>query len=1590
MAAGTVEVDPATTTELPLTAAQAGIWFAQAIDPENPIYTTGERVDLHGPLDAEAFVRAVRVAVDEADALHVRVREVDGEPRQRFLGPDERPDWTVDRVDLRAEADPEAAAVAWMRDALAEPIHPASGTVLFGQALLRLGDDHHVWFHRYHHLVTDAYGFSLIARRVAAVATALATGEEVPPRRFGSAADLLVGEHEVSATQRKADRAFFADRFPAAPAAVTLGPGAALTSHTFLREGTTLPASVVEGLGSSWPNAVVAAVAVLLARHGSGGPEDAPGEIAIGVPMMNRLTGPNRSVASRTPGMLVTIVPVRVTVDPSATVGDLVVAVEAEVTEARGHARYGLEDLRRDRGARAERSVPWVNVKPFADAPTIGSDVTGTARPVSGGPVHDLAVNAQRAPDGSLHLDVDANPAAHDPDVLAAHARRLAGLITTMAAVDPSTRVGSLAVLDGDEAAAALAAGTGPSVPTEWSRRSLATLLGDAVRDGGERPAVGTLTYPELDRRARAVAAALVAAGAGPDALVALALPRDEHLVVGVLAAVYAEAGWVPLDLDVPPARLGAILEDAAPVVALVAGETAAAFEEAAPGVPTLDVSSAAMVTSDGTNAPGTDAHAAHVIHTSGSTGRPKGVVVPRAALRTFLLDMLPRTALAPGSTLIAVTTVGFDIAALELLVPLLAGARIVVAPRRTVQDPAKLAALVAETPRPLTIQATPTLYRALLDVGASLDEVTVLVGGEALPASLHADLLAAGARSVTNVYGPTETTVWSTASSGTAIGRAITGTTAHVLDGSLQPVPPRVVGELYLAGAGVARGYLDRFALTAERFVADPHGPAGTRMYRTGDLARRDDDGDLHYVGRADQQVKVRGHRIEPGEIEAALDELDGVSRSLVTVRDDRLVAYLVGPSDLDVGTVRERLGDRLPAHLLPSAVVVLDAFPETPNGKIDRKRLPDPGSRRRVARDPSGPAETEVCALVGELLGVEAGPDDDFFALGGHSLLAARLVARLGHRLSVRDVFDVATLADLAARVVADSLPSDVSKAAVLTSGGLSTDGEAPLSPAQRSLWFLHRLQGPTATWTIPLVLSGQFDADPLEAALRDVVERHEPLRTIPREDEDGVWQRVVEPDVRLHVTDTQDAEAAIEQAVREPLDVGNEIPLRATLVRSGEEHALVLAVHHLAGDEWSLATLVDDLATAYTARTGGAEPAFTPLPTTYGRYSQAYASSPAALDRWRERLADAPAEVTLAPDRPRPARPSQDGGEVRFRWDEALHRDVRAAARATGTTTFMVVHAALTVLVGGEDVVIGTPVARRDDPDLEPLVGLFVGLVALRVSTAGAGTVRDLLARVRDADLDAVGDADVPFDTVVGAVDPPRRRGRHPLFQVMLSHREVRAESPWRTELRGTGTSKLDLTVELTETRGADGIDGRLEYATELYDEATARTVVDDLERVLRALVADVDGPLAGLSEGALRSTRSSDGALRSGAGGAAPDGEGRPSADRSSEGALRSPEAERALVGVIADVLGVDTVGPDDDFFALGGDSIASIRVTSRARAAGWVVEVADVLDLRTPAALATVAQPAEETTPAVTNEPLVDLDEDEFDDLGFDE
>ncbi|MEU9292049.1 amino acid adenylation domain-containing protein, partial [Streptomyces sp. NPDC048275] len=614
---------------------------------------------------------------------------------------------------------------------------------------------------------------------------------------------------------------------------------------------------------------------------------------------------------------------------------------------------------------------------------------------------------------------------------------------------------------------------------------------------------------------------------------------------------------------------------------------------------------------------------AAYVLYTSGSTGRPKGVVISRAALANLLTDMRARIPLTHGDRLLAVTTIGFDIAGLELFTPLTAGAAVVIAPSGLVHDPEGLRALLAGE-RVTVMQATPSLWRSVTaDPGAAgaLAGVRVLVGGEALPVDL-ADQLTRAAAQVTNVYGPTETTIWSTAAAlraggAVTIGHPLANTRLYVLDAHLQPVPPTVPGELYIAGTGVARGYLHRPALTSERFVTDPFGAAGSRMYRTGDVVRWTADGELEYLRRADDQVKLRGFRIELGEIEALLRTHHGVEQAAVIVRDDRLVAYTTGTTATPVEELREHLTTTLPAYMIPSAFMALDVLPLTANGKLDRKALPAPDTTTTTTttagRAPRTAQEEILCHLFADILGLDhLGIDDSFFDLGGHSLLATRLVSRirttLNAELSVRTLFETPTVATLTQALTG----AGQARTAVTAR---PRPERIPLSPAQQGQWFLQKLQGPNATYNIPIALrlTGALDHHALKTALADVVERHEALRTLFEQDDDlGARQIILSPDQARPVLDVQTVtdstlEDALHTAASRPFDLTRELPLRTTLFPLGpNEHVLLLLVHHIAADEGSFAPLARDLTTAYTARSQSTAPGWTPLPVQYADYT------------------------------------------------------------------------------------------------------------------------------------------------------------------------------------------------------------------------------------------------------------------------------------------------------------------------------------------------------------------------------------------------
>ncbi|MFF2045037.1 amino acid adenylation domain-containing protein [Kitasatospora sp. NPDC058170] len=1068
--------------------------------------------------------------------------------------------------------------------------------------------------------------------------------------------------------------------------------------------------------------------------------------------------------------------------------------------------------------------------------------------------------------------------------------------------------------------------------------------------------AVRQLTYRQLDRRAAVLAARLVAHGVGPRDLVAVALPRGPELVAALLAVLRVGAAYLPVDPGFPADRTALTLQDAAPRLLLT--DRAGARRLAPEGLAALLLDEA-----DADASPGTPAYApresaapepglpAYVLHTSGSTGRPKGVVISRGAYAHALGTLVDRLGIGPGQRVLAATTVAFDIAGLELFGTLLAGATVVLADPDQAGDPVALAELVAATGVHV-VQATPSLWQALLAGRPErLRGVRALVGGEALTREL-ADRLRSVAVSVTNLYGPTETTIWSLTAevdAGTgapSIGTPLPGTGVRVLDEDLRPVPEGTEGELYLTGPTLARGYLGRPGLTATRFVADPAGAPGGRMYRTGDRVALGPDGTAEYRGRADDQIKIRGHRVEPGEIAAALLADPAVAQAAVVARGTAperlgLVAYLTpepgsGQQEEATGRLLERARRALPGYMVPAAFVWLDRLPTTPGGKLDRKALAGPRYAPRLAaraggRPAEGPLEPAVAELFAEVLGTgPLGADDDFFALGGNSLLAVRLIARLDERLSLeptlRDLLAAPTVADLAQRlaVLADQAPARPAARPGARDGdrpgeqpgerngdGPGPDPERlPLTANQRRLWFIDLLEGPSPRYNLPLAvdLAGPLDTAALWAALADVTDRHEPLRTLLPDEDGDPYQLIVpaeqarpEPvEHRLAPDGSEDRpsedrppvdrllEDRLREAVQEVFDVATDLPLRASLWHTGPDRAtLLLLMHHTAADGWSTGPLLRDLFTAYRERLAGRTPELPPLPLRYADHAlrRHRAERPDTerpdTDRpdtdppgagphdafWRTALAGLPAEPALPTDRPRT---EDDGSTGRIPLDvpAALHAGLADLARRHGCTVFMAVHAALAGLLSqagaGTDVAIGTVVAGRPERDLEHLVGFFAETLVLRTDVSGDPSPARLLDRVREADLEFLDHQDTPFDRVVALAAPPRANGHHPLFQVLLAFQVEPARLPdcpgltVRARELGTGTAKVDLLFTLTEhtdpvTGRPAGITGELDYAAGLFAPATARRLADGLLTLLRAAVEQPDTPLSAVEPG-----------------------------------------------------------------------------------------------------------------------------------------
>ncbi|MFD6243548.1 amino acid adenylation domain-containing protein, partial [Streptomyces roseolus] len=1349
-----------------------------------------------------------------------------------------------------------------------------------------------------HHTIVDGWSIPILLREL----LALYGGDPLPPAPGHRLHTDWLAARDLVAAREAWTRALADTDGP-----TLLAPGAPRVGEVPESVRLHLPEDVSARLrtrareaGATLNSVVQAAWALVLAQ------ETGRSDVTFGITVSGRpaeLPGAEDLV-----GMLVNKIPLRVRLRPAEPLMELVRRLEKEQLELLEHQHVPLTTLHRWSGLPElfDTTMVFENYPAEITARQAPFRASGTAS-YSRNHYPLTLVGAMRGTE--LTVRVDYRPDLFGEDWARSLGQRVIAALTE-AADRPFTPVGTLDLLGAEERARLLAWGTGAA--PEDAPRTYVELFEEQAARTPDAPAVlspdGVLTYAELDRQANGVARWLAdraASAGGAEVHVGVLAPRRPGVLAVLLGVLKSGAAYVPLDEQWPAERLRTVLEDCRP--ALVLAPTGARSDAAREsGATVLPVDPAALAAAaHGAQAP-TDAErirpltpggAAYALYTSGSTGRPKGVVIDHGALAAYVVGARRRYPDAAGTSL-AHTSLAFDLTVTTLLTPLTAGGAVRLG---ELDESARAAGATF-------VKATPSHLPLLSELPGVLDDGgTLVLGGEALTGGrlrpwleLHPDA------QVVNAYGPTELTVNCTeyrlpkggpvGEGPVPIGRPFAGVRVHVLGPGLRPVPAGgAVGELYVSGTGVARGYLGRPGLTAERFVACPFGEPGERMYRTGDLVRWRTDGQLEYVGRSDDQVKLRGFRIETAEVARALESLPSVGSAVVVLREDqpgdqRLVGYLVsavGSGPLDKEAVSDAVRAVLPEYMVPSALVVLDGgLPLTVNGKVDRSALPAPEAEpaRAEGRAPRGPREEILCGLFADVLGVPAvGVDDDFFALGGHSLLAIVVISRIRALLDV-DVaidalFEAPTVARLAARLDGPGRGHGAVRPAVPRPGRL------PLSYAQLRLWLLHRIEGPSATYTIPLALrlTGPLDVAALRAALGDVVARHESLRTVFAEDEHGPHQIVLapghaEPGLKAVPTTEDRLRADLEAEAARPFDLGQAPPVHARLfVLDERTHVLLLAVHHIAMDGWSVRPLVRDLASAYAARRRGTAPDLPDLPVQYADYtlwqheelgSEDDPDSPVAaqLRYWRQTLGGLPQEAAPAADRPRPATPSYRGGRVAFTVPPWLHGRVVEVAREFRATPFMVVHAALAALLtrlgAGTDVPIGSPVAGRVDDALEDLVGFFVNTLVLRTDTSGDPTFGELLERVRATDLGAYAHQDLPFERLVEVLNPERSLARHPLFQVLLAFNNGAApdEGPAdrasdvlvRPETVEIAAAKFDLSLSFNEDRAADGtaagMRGVLEYSADLYDEGTARRTAERYLRLLEAAVAEPRTPLS----------------------------------------------------------------------------------------------------------------------------------------------
>ncbi|HST63409.1 MAG TPA: amino acid adenylation domain-containing protein [Longimicrobium sp.] len=1628
---------------LPLSFAQERLWFIDRLEPGSTVYNVPVAWRLGGALDEAALERALGEIVRRHEALRTVFREgVDGSPVQTiapfggFVLP-------VEDLSALDEADREAAVRRRAGEEARRAFDLSTGP-LFRAALLRLDAEDHVLLLSMHHVVSDGWSMGVLFRELSALYAAYREGGESPLAELDvQYADYAVWQREQLAGETL-DRqlAYWKERLAGAPELLELPtdhPRPAVQTYRGANERMELSLQLLERLqalgrseGATLYMVLLSAFQLLLSKYGAG--ED----IVVGSPIAGR----TRREVEELIGFFVNTLVLRTDLSGDPGFREVLRRVREATLGAYEHQDVPFEKLVAE--LQPERSLthsPLFQVAFTLDnAQDTGGGLPGLrVQGVAAGLTaakFDLSLGlteTARGMRGGLNYSTDLFERGTIERMLG-HLER----VLEQVAADADVRLSELELLGEAERALVLEAWNRTEGEYPADRCLHARFEAQAARTPHAVAAVhegASLSYAQLNERANRLAHHLVRRGVGPEVRVGLCLERGLEMIVSILAVLKAGGAYVPLDPAYPADRVAFTLADAG-VPVLLAQERVRAALTVPDGVEVISLDAAqAEIAAESAENPvsgATPESLAYVIYTSGSTGTPKGALIEHRNVARLFSATDPWFGFGPDDVWTLFHSYAFDFSVWEIWGALLYGGRVVVVPFDVSRDPGAFHALV-QREGVTVLNQTPSAFRQFIradgERGGDLALRTVIFGGEALePASLRAWVERRGIETprLVNMYGITETTVHVTyrplaredvfGGSGSPIGRAIPDLRLYVLDPARRPVPIGIPGELYVGGAGVARGYLNRPELTAQRFVENPF--AAGRLYRSGDRVRWRADGTLEYLGRLDEQVKIRGFRIELGEIEAVLRQAAGVADCTVIVREDepgdrRLVAYVVGDAEADV--LRAHVRQRLPEYMVPSAFVPLETLPLTPNGKLDRNRLPapEPASAEDRYVAPRTPAEEVLAGIWAEVLRLErAGVEESFFDLGGHSLLATRVVSRIrelfGVELPLRALFEGPRVAELAVRV------QEIRRAGLPVLPPIvpaPRDGDLPLSFAQERLWFVDRMEPGSATYHIPLFvrLEGGLDPDTLGRALDALVRRHESLRTsFPLVDGAPV-QRVAPPapaglafhDLSTLRDDEREDEAArlVREQARLPFWLETGPLFRADLVKLGEgDHLLLATLHHAIADGWSLDVLWHELAALYGAFSRGEAPSLPEPRIQYGDFSvwQRAWLQGEVLERqvgfWRRTLQGAPPLLELPADRPRPAVQTHAGAVEQTFLPRDVADAVLALARQEGATLFMVLMAALDLVLsrqsGQEDVVVGTPIAGRTRAETDRVVGLFLNTLALRVSLAGDPAFRDLLRRVRETTLDAYAHQDAPFEAVLEEIQPERAPDRTPVFQVMLNLANFAGAGavtaaadapPGFAGLRvhrvdpGAGVmgAKFDFTLYAGE--GPNGIGLHLVYNSDLFDAGRMAALLAQLVAVLKQALEDPARPVSRFVLADGRAPSGAERELRTAAGLPAGVGEPaevwerrdgrwaatgqrgryRPDGSLAAEPSTPEPEAltapaapapdagaaltetEREMLAIWREVLD-EEVELHDDFFDLGGHSLLGVRLLAQVK------------------------------------------------------